>query len=268
MTSTNKKFDIKNNGFTLAETVAATLILTFVTSSVWLVIDRCVVSTANSRVKMQAFVVARENLETILSQVSVKEIVENGNSERYPGIEWETVIETFYEPINSQMWLRAICTAFYYDTTGQQQSVELEHWLTGLTKDQLLQILMRQEDSQEDLDSQLIETIEDAAEYAGVSAETIEEWLKNGMKTTEDDFFTTTNLDLFKINNGNPAKEDIENLQVTSEEDLNRLKMQQNKQDMQYEIEPTTGLTYGQMEQMDIQEIWEILKQSREGNLY
>jgi hypothetical protein len=215
---------------------------------------------------MQAFEVARENLETILAQESVTEIVENGNSKRYPEIEWETVVETFYEPINSQMWLRAVCTAFYYDTNGQQQSIQLEHWLTGLSKDQLLQILMDQGDNMEDLSSLLIETIEDAAEYAGVDTETIEEWLKKGMKTTEDDFFVTTNLELFKRNNGSPSDEDIENLQIASEDDLARLKMQQTKQEMLNEIEPTTGMTFGEMEQMDIKEIWEVLKKSREGN--
>jgi type II secretory pathway component PulJ len=266
MSLAHKNFGKRNHGFTLMEALAATAILTFVASSVWVVIDRCVTSTANSKIKMQAFEVARENLETILAQESVTEIVENGNSERYPGIEWETIIETFYEPINSQMWLRAVCTAVYYDTNGQQQSIELEHWLTGLSKDQLLQTLMDEGDNMEDLSSLLIETIEDAAEYAGVDTETIEEWLKKGMKTTEDDYFVTTNLELFKRNNGSPSDEDIENLQIASEEDLARLKMQQTKQEMLNEIEPTTGMTYGEMEQMDIKEIWEVLKKSREGN--
>ncbi|MBN2588658.1 MAG: hypothetical protein JXA96_02260 [Sedimentisphaerales bacterium] len=261
----HKTIRTRNYGFTLIEAIASTALLAFIISSTWVVIDRCVASTSNSIIKMQAFEVARENLETILVRESIKEKAEFGTSERYPGIEWETIIETFYEPINSQMWLRAICTAFYYDTNGEQKSVELEHWLTGLNKNQLLQILMRQEDGMEDLSSQLIETIEDAAEYAGVSAETIEEWLDKGMKMTEDDFFTTTNLDLFKLNDGNPSEEDIENLQISSSEDLSRIKMQQNKTNMKDEIDPKTGLTYGQMEQMDIQEIWDVLKQSREG---
>ena len=266
MILTHKKIEKRNHGFTLVEAIAAMAILAFIISSVWVVLDRCVASTSNSLFKMQAFEVARENLETILTKESVKEKSEYGISEKYPGIEWETLIETFYEPINSQMWLRAICTAFYYDTNGEQQSVKLEHWLTGLNKDQLIQILMRQDDGQEDLSSQLLESIEDAADYAGVSAETIEEWVKNGMQTTEDGYFIKTNLDLFKTNDGNPSKEDVENLQITSSDDLNRLKMKQNKQNMQNEIDPKTGLTYDQIEQMDIQDIWELLKQARESS--
>jgi hypothetical protein len=263
-----KKNEIKNNGFTLIEAVASTAILAFIASSAWVVIDRCVTSASNSMLKMRAFEVARENLEAILIQESVNEKADFGISEKYPEIEWETLIEIFYEPINSQMWLRAICSSFYTDSEGQQQSIRLEHWLTGLNKNQLLQILMRQEDGEADLSSQLIQTIEDAAAYAGVSAETIEEWLNKGMKTSEEDFFVTTNLDLFKQHNGNPSEEDIENLQIISSEDLSRLTMQQNKTNMKDEIDPKTGLTYGQMEQMDIQEIWDLLKSSREGDLY
>ena len=268
MISAHKTIRTRNRGFTLAEAIAATAILAFIISSTWVVIDRCVASTSNTIMKMQAFEVARENLENIVVRASVKEDADFGVSERYPGIEWETLVETFFEPINSQMWLRAISTAYYYDTEGIKQSIELRHWLTGLNKNQLIQILMRQEEGVDDLSSQLIETIEDAAEYAGVSPETIEEWIANGMKMTEDDFFVTTNLDLFKLYDGEPSKDDIKNLQISSEDDFSRMKMQQDKESMQYEIEPTTGLTYGQMEQMDIQEIWDALKSSREGEYY
>jgi len=254
----------KNKGFTIAEAIAATTILAIITSGVWVVVDRCLIATTNMKIKMQAFEVARENLEIILSRPSVKESIETGNSERYPGIQWENIIETFYEPINSQMWLRAICTAKYFDTDGEEQTIELKHWLTGLSKDQLLQILMRDEDSQEDISSMLIETIEDAAEYAGVSTDTIEDWLKNGMKTTDDGFFVTSNLDLFKSSGGHPSNEDIKNYQIASPEDLSRIKMQENKKEMLDVADPATGLTYGQMEQMDIQELWQILREARE----
>ncbi len=260
MVLAHKKFGKKDKAFTLVEVITATAILAFITSSVWLVIDRCVTSSASSKLKMQAFEVARENLETLLTKVSVEETAEYGSSDKYPGIEWETVVETFYEPINSQMWLRAICTAMYYDTEGQQQSVELVHWLTGLTKDQLLQILMRQEVEQEPFAPQIIANIEDAAIYAGVSADTIEEWFKKGMLTTPDGHYIKNNLELFKYNNGNPSDKDKEDLQIESEEDLRRLRAKQNKEQLQNEVDPTTGLTYGQIEQMDIQEIWEILK--------
>ena len=263
MILTHKKFERKDNGFTLVEVVTATTILALMISSLWVIVDRCVDSTANSRMKMQAFEVARENLETILTKKSVQEAVEYGTSDRYPGIEWETVVETFFEPINSQMWLRAVCTATYNDTNGEEQSVKLVHWLTGLTKDQLLAILMDKGENQEKLAPQLIKTMEDAAIYAGVSADTIQKWLDNGMLMSEDDEFIKTNLDLFKLYDGNPSDSEKQNLQIKSQEDLVRLRASQNKQDMQDEVDPTTGLTYGQLDQMNIQDIWELMKNIR-----
>ena len=264
MVSACKKFGKRNAGFSLLEVITATGILAIITSSVWIVVDRCVNSAADMKQKIQAFQVARENLELILSKPYVEETSEYGTSDRYPGIDWETGVETFYEPINSQMWLRAICTASYYDTNGEHKSVELVHWLTGLTKDQLLQILMQKEEVEEELTPQLIETLEDAAIYAGVSADTIQEWLENGMLTAEDGSFIKNNLDLFKLYDGNPSDTDKQNLQIESEEDLRRLRAQQNKEKLQDEVDPTTGLTYGQIDQMDIQEIWDILKNKQE----
>ncbi len=266
MTSAHKQFVKNNTGFTLVEVITATAILALITSSVWVVIDRCVCSAADSKMKMQAFEVARENMETILSMPSVKEETRFGSSERYPGIEWESVVETFYEPINSQMWLRAVCTSSYYNSKGDEQSVELVHWLSGLTKEQLLAILMRQDDSAVTFTSQVIESAEDAAVYAGVNPDAIQKWLDNGMKTTEEGFFIKNNLDLFKKSYGTPSETDKSNLQIVSESDFKHLKAKINQQTMENEIEPTTGLTYGQMEQMDIQEIWDILKNKRTGD--
>ena len=111
MILTHKKSKIRNRGFTLVEVITATGILALITSSVWVVIERCVNTSTNMKLKMEALEVARENLETILTKNTVEETAEYGISERYPGIEWETVIETFYEPISSQMWIRAVCTA-------------------------------------------------------------------------------------------------------------------------------------------------------------
>ncbi len=246
------------------EVIAATGILAIIASSVWVVIERCMNATANVKLQTEALYIARENMENILSRAAVEETTEFGTSDRYPAIQWENVVETFFEPISSQMWVRAICTAKYSDSKGQEQTVELIHWLTGLTKGQLLQILTRQEESNEKLAPQLIETIEDAAIYAGVSADTIQQWLDNGMLTTEDGSFIKNNLDLFKLNNGNPGEADKKNLQIESEDDLNQLKAQQNLDKKQNEIEPKTGLTYGQLGQMDIQDIWDLLKQKQE----
>ena len=60
---------------------------------------------------------------------------------------------------------------------------------------------MQDEAELETLEDQFIETIEDAAEYVGVDPETIEQWLEDGLETTEEGFFIKSELDYFKSNN-------------------------------------------------------------------
>lgn len=135
--------------FGLIETVAALAILALVSSSVLVVINRCMASVANSAMRMKAFEVARENMETLLAKNSAAEMVEYGNSDKYPEIQWQTTVETFYEPITARMWIQAICSAEYTDTTNDTQSVEFTHWLTNLTKTQLLQIIEEKQKEKE-----------------------------------------------------------------------------------------------------------------------
>ena len=117
-------------------------------------------------------------------------------------------------------------------------------------------------------DSQLIETMEEAAEYAGVEVETIEKWIDDGMLTAEDGSFVRHNLDIFKLNDGNPSEED-KKLQIQSQLDLQYLSTKQDTPegqnadevtDWQNEIDPKTGLTYGELENMEFSEIWELLQ--------
>jgi len=176
-------------------------ILALISSSVWVVIDRSVLSMADLEMQMNAFEIARENMETLLTKSSVSETTEYGSSEKYPDIQWKTVVETFYEPMESQVWLRGTCTAEYFDSNGEKKIIELSHWLTGLTEAQLLQLSMQDEEELEMLEDQFIETVEDAAEYAGVDPETIEQWLEDGLETTDDGFFIKSELDYFKSNN-------------------------------------------------------------------
>ncbi len=190
------------------EATTALIILAFISSSVLVVINRCMASAADSELRMQAFRVARENMEKLLASNSVEETVEYGNSEMYPDIEWQTVVETFYEPLTSRMWIQAVCSAEYIDTKDELQKIELTHWLTDLTKQQLLQIIEQQEQEKELLAEQLIETLEEAADYAGVDEATIEQWLENGMPTNSDGFFITDQLDLYRETDGNPSVED------------------------------------------------------------
>jgi type II secretory pathway pseudopilin PulG len=270
----------KEKSFSLVETVTALVILAIVCSGVVVVISRCIASAADSQIRMQAFEVARENMEKLLASNLLKETVEYGNSDKYPDIKWQTVVETFYEPITARMWVRGICSAEYTDTEGKTQTVELTHWLTNVTKEQLLQIMANKEKEkqkeQELLGGQIIGTMEAAAKYAGVDVATIQKWVENGMVTMEDGSFVKKNLDIFKGSEGNPTTES-KNQQIKSEPELIEVAKEQAKEqgksaeteepteaetpaedDWLNQIEPTTGLTYGEIEKMSFQEVWDL----------
>jgi Tfp pilus assembly protein PilV len=273
------RFCKKQSGFSLVEAVTALLILAITSAGVVVVINRCIASAADSELRMQAFEVARENMEKLLGSGSAKETTENGTSDKYPEIKWETIVETFYEPVTSRMWVRAVCSAEYMDVNGEEQTVELTHWLTDVTKEQLLQIMANKEQEkaqeQEAIADQLIQTEEEAAKYAGVDVATVQKWVENGMVTMEDGSFVKKNLDLFKENAGNPPAE-IKDKQVQSEVELMEQAKEQSESpdtkpsdkspesadstydDWLNQVEPTTGLTYGELDKMDFQQIWEL----------
>lgn len=154
--------DTKEKAFTLAETVAALIILAFVSSSVLVVINRYMASAVDSVMRMQAFEVARKNMEELLTSDLAEESVEYGNSERYPDIQWETVVESFSDPLTDKMWIQAICSAEYTDSEGEVRKIELTHWLTDLTKAQEQQILARQEEEQERLAEEMLDELDGA----------------------------------------------------------------------------------------------------------
>jgi len=172
-------------GFSLPEVAAAVVILGLVSAGVLVVINRCASSAIDSSLRMQAFEIARNNMEKLLASEAVQEMSDNGISDKYPEIEWQIVVESFYEPITARMWIKGVCSAEYTDMAGEVQKVELTHWLTDVTKQQLLEIL-RQQREVERLAEQIIETIEEAAEYAGVDVGTIEQWIDNGAETTAE----------------------------------------------------------------------------------
>jgi len=262
----SKTATIRKKAFSLVEVLMAVAILALTCSSVLVVIDRCVASATESALRMRAFEVARDNMEKLLASSSVKESIEYGQSEKYPDIGWQTVVETFYEPITARMWIRGVCSAQYTDSDDEEQTIELTHWLTDLTKEQLLQIEQRDEEELEDLAAELIETLEDAADYAGVNVETIEQWLQNGLLTTEDGSFIKDNLDLYMRGNGNPSEEE-KSQQAKSLADLKNKRSQSEdgsaSEAWKDEIDPKTGLTYGELEQMDFSEVWELMQNQR-----
>jgi len=260
------------NGFSLVEVATALIILGLLSSGVFLVVSRCVASAADSALRMHAFEIARENMEKLLASNSVKEMAEYGTSDQFPEIKWQTVVETFYEPVTNRMWVRAVCSAEYQDMQGQAQTIELTHWLTDVTKEQLLQIMKQQEQqNQQDLADQIIETIEEAAQYAGVNEETVEQWLNDGMLTTENGSFVKNNLDLYKRTAGKPTDEQ-KKLQVASQAELLQLNQNISKmggqktpdqQDLQNKVDPTTGLTYEELDKMDFSQIFELIKKQQ-----
>ena len=259
-----RKRDVRTRAFSLVEVSVAVAILALISSSVVLVISRCVASGMNSTLRMQAFEIARENMEKLLASELLEETADFGESELYPGIEWETSVETFYEPITARMWVKGICLTRYRDSEDQEQTVELTHWLTDVTEDQLAK-MTGEADGEEQWTQQLIETVEDAALYAGVDVETIEQWIDNGMLITDEGSFVKGNLDIYAAANGDPSPEEQQR-QVSSMADM---AAQQGKLDDirsrgqelgPGEVDPKTGLTYEELEQMDFSEIYELMK--------
>lgn len=148
------KWDSKNNtlrrkAFTMIEVSVALIVLGMITATVLVIINKAVDTVVFWQMKMQAFEIARENMEQLLSRRSVTDMLEYGTSETNPDITWETTIESFYEPVTSRMWIRAVCSAEFPDTDGQPQKVELTQWLTGLSEDQIKKIIEQQKKLEE-----------------------------------------------------------------------------------------------------------------------
>jgi hypothetical protein len=188
--------------------MASVALLAFIGASVWLVLERCTASAADSIQRMRAFEIAHENMEKLLGSDSVQEMTEYGISEKFQDIHWQTSVESFYEPITSHMWARAVCYAEYTGSGGETKNVELTHWLTRLTDAQSQQLMARSAMQKQLLVKYIIATEELAAEYAGVDAKTIEQWVKNGMPMTESNEYLKPWLDLYLQTDGNPTEQD------------------------------------------------------------
>ncbi len=125
----------------MIEVSVALIILGMIAATVLVIINKAVDTVVMWQTKMQAFEIARENMEQILAKSSVSDMAEYGTSETNPDITYETTVESFYEPITSRMWIRAVCSAEFPDPGGEQQKVELTQWLTGLNQKQIMMIL-------------------------------------------------------------------------------------------------------------------------------
>jgi hypothetical protein len=188
--------------------MTACVLLAFIGSSVWVVMDRCMISAADTTQRMRAFVIAQDNMEKLLIAESVEEMIEYGVSEKFPDIRWQTAVESFYEPLGSRMWVRAVCSAEYTDAAGETKTVELTHWLTDLTNEQLQQMTERTQLQRQQLARHIIETAGLAAQYAGVDVSTIRQWVRNGMPTTADGSYLKPWLDTYLRTDGKPTVQD------------------------------------------------------------
>ncbi|MDD5135365.1 MAG: type II secretion system protein [Phycisphaerae bacterium] len=184
------KWDSKNNmlrrkAFTMIEVSVALVILGMIAATVLVVINKAVDTVIFWQTKMQAFEIARENMEQLLSKPAVTDSLEYGTSQTNPDINWETMVESFYEPVTSRMWVRAVCSAEFTDAEGQPQKVELTQWLTGLNQYQIMKIIAQQKKLEQYqmslgdfLDKLNNEMTDDAAQQndIGESASDIEAW--------------------------------------------------------------------------------------------
>ncbi len=135
----------QRRGFTLIEVVAALMILSLMCSSIVFVIKRCMTETMNTTLKMQALEVIRGKMEEMLASTSVKEGTDFGLSDEYPQITWQTTVENFPEPVNQRMWVKVTCGAEYVDANDTTQQLELTHWITSVTSEQLKKIIKEEQ---------------------------------------------------------------------------------------------------------------------------
>jgi Tfp pilus assembly protein PilV len=271
--------------FSLPETAAALVILAIICTGIVIVFDNSIISAANSALRMQAFEVAQENMEKLLASSSVKESVEYGFSEEHPAIEWQSTVETFFEPITSRLWAKAVCSADYIDSDGRQQKVELTNWITDLTQQQVLELIKRRLQQKEQLAQagRLLEMIDDAAEYAGVDVNTIQQWVDNGMPVTEEGSFLKDYLDLYGKTGGKPLPADKTKLddkfislipsqstQPTKEPQTQKPQDQQPEQEKTPDQQPKTpeqqpdpticGKTISDLNKMSFSDLWNFLQ--------
>jgi Tfp pilus assembly protein PilV len=123
----------------------ALVILGMIIASIFTILNRCVDMVADCQTKVEAFNIARGNMEKLLAQKSLSDTFEYGTSETNPDINWETNVESFYEPVSNKMWMRAVCTCEFKTSAGEDDKVELTQWLTSLSQKQIMQITEQQQ---------------------------------------------------------------------------------------------------------------------------
>lgn len=134
------------------EVAAALVLLGLLVGSTLTLMNRIIEKVIDYRLRDQAFDLARSNMELLLSENTLSDMDEYGTDEFNPELDWETVVEPFFEPVTDRMWIRAVCTAGFTDSQGERQDIELEHWITNLTPEQIRQIMAQQKAEKEFMD--------------------------------------------------------------------------------------------------------------------
>ncbi len=161
-------------------------ILAAICSTVLVVMSRCIDAAIDNQMIAEAFELARENMERLLAADSVTLMAELGTSDKNPGIQWETIVETFNEPVSSNVWLQAVCSASYTDASGEKQTIELTHWLTDLTKrDQKL--ILKQKEIERQYMEQFGADRESDAEYNLRYGDSFDEEIPEGFRKLLDE---------------------------------------------------------------------------------
>ena len=140
------------SAFTFIEVIMAVTIIAVTVTTVLTVMTRCLEAAIDNRTRMQAFELARENMEKLLALNSVSDQAEFGTSEKNPDIQWTSIVEPFTEPTDSEMWVQAVCSATYIDSKGAEQSIELTHWLSEVPKNIQKMILAQRQKELELMD--------------------------------------------------------------------------------------------------------------------
>ena len=132
----------KPKAFSLIEVVAAVIILGVICTGALVIINNSMEKGSDLMWRMKAFEVARENMERLLARDSLTNETDQGFDEIHTNITWETKVDSIMQ--GDYMWVEAISTATYIDSAGEEQTVELTHWLTSLSKKMMAQILEQQ----------------------------------------------------------------------------------------------------------------------------
>ncbi|OHB58953.1 MAG: hypothetical protein A2Y07_04735 [Planctomycetes bacterium GWF2_50_10] len=187
-----KKHLNKTRGFTVIEVATALVILAIIFTTVLTVFKDAMRAVSDDRINMQAFELARENMERILSQSSVSEQTEYGVSEINPQLVWELRTEPFSDPSGSGTWVKAISSATYLDANDQPKTLELTCWLTKVSKEVATQMMKDRE-------------LRDANEFGN---STLQDPLLEGYDGLNGDSY---NLDGENMRTNNPAGQDAAN---------------------------------------------------------